>query len=104
MSATDYQQQALQFQPEADLLRGRVIAITGAGDGIGRALALAVARHGAEVVLIGRTVKRLEAVHAEIEKIRRQKRKRSRRAQARMLDAKSRHSEKKAQRRNASPE
>src|SRR5580698_2763523 len=36
------------------------------------------------------------ARRAEIEKIRRQKRKRSRRAQARMLDAKSRHSEKKA--------
>jgi NAD(P)-dependent dehydrogenase (short-subunit alcohol dehydrogenase family) len=70
MSATDYQQQAVAFEPEADLLRGRVIAITGAGDGIGRALALAVARHGADVVLIGRTVKRLEAVHAEIEKIR----------------------------------
>jgi NAD(P)-dependent dehydrogenase (short-subunit alcohol dehydrogenase family) len=70
MSSTDYQQQALNFQPEPDLLRGRVIAITGAGDGIGRALALAAVRHGAEVVLIGRTVKRLEAVHAEIEKIR----------------------------------
>jgi len=36
---------------------------------------------------------------AEIEKIRRQKRKRSRRARARMLDSKSRHSEKKDRRR-----
>jgi NAD(P)-dependent dehydrogenase (short-subunit alcohol dehydrogenase family) len=43
-------------------LAGRVIAITGAGDGIGRALALAAAAHGAEVILIGRTVRKLEAV------------------------------------------
>jgi len=55
-----------QYLPQPELLRGRVIAITGAGDGIGRALSLAVARLGAEVVLIGRNVKRLEAVHAEI--------------------------------------
>jgi len=41
------------------------------------------------------------AHRAAIEKIRRQKRKRSRRAQARMLDNKSRHSDKKAQRRGA---
>jgi NAD(P)-dependent dehydrogenase (short-subunit alcohol dehydrogenase family) len=54
------------YQPPAGLLAGRVIAITGAGDGIGRALALAAARFGAEVVLIGRTVRRLEAVEAEI--------------------------------------
>ena len=54
------------FEPASDALAGRVIAITGAGDGIGRALALAVAAHGAEVVLIGRTVAKLEAVHGQI--------------------------------------
>ena len=54
------------YQPPAGLLAGRVIANTGAGDGIGRALALAAARLRAEVVLIGRTVSRLEAVEAEI--------------------------------------
>ncbi len=69
-SPQDFQQQALAYQPRADLLRGRVIAISGAGDGIGRALAIAAARHGAEVVLIGRTVKRLEAVYAEISAVR----------------------------------
>lgn len=50
--------------PAADELRDRVIAITGAGDGIGRAVALACAQHGATVVLIGRTVRKLEAVYA----------------------------------------
>jgi NAD(P)-dependent dehydrogenase (short-subunit alcohol dehydrogenase family) len=55
-----------QYAAPAGLLRGRVIAITGAGDGIGRMLALAAAQSGAQLVLIGRTVKRLEAVHAEI--------------------------------------
>lgn len=54
------------YQPAPALLAGRVIAITGAGDGIGRAVALAAAAHGAEVVLVGRTVKKLEAVHHEI--------------------------------------
>ena len=54
------------YQPPVDALRGRVIAITGAGEGIGRALALAAATHGAEVILIGRTVSKLEAVHGRI--------------------------------------
>jgi NAD(P)-dependent dehydrogenase (short-subunit alcohol dehydrogenase family) len=51
----------------ADELRDRVIAITGAGDGIGRAVALAAAAHGADVVLIGRTLRRLEATYADIQ-------------------------------------
>ena len=55
-----------RYVPPPELLRGRVIAITGAGDGIGRALALGAANLGAQVVLIGRTVRRLEAVEAEI--------------------------------------
>ncbi|MGE0583315.1 MAG: YciK family oxidoreductase [Steroidobacteraceae bacterium] len=49
-----------------DELAGRVIAITGAGSGIGRAVALACATHGAEVVLLGRTVRKLERVYDEI--------------------------------------
>jgi NAD(P)-dependent dehydrogenase (short-subunit alcohol dehydrogenase family) len=49
-----------------DELAGRVIAITGAGSGIGRAVALSCAAHGAQVILIGRTSAKLEAVHAQI--------------------------------------
>jgi NAD(P)-dependent dehydrogenase (short-subunit alcohol dehydrogenase family) len=54
------------FTPQPNELEGRVIAITGPTRGIGRAVALACAQHGANVVLIGRNIKKLEAVHAEI--------------------------------------
>ncbi len=56
-------------QPIPDEMKGRVVMVTGAGDGIGRAVSLALARAGAEVILLGRTVRKLEAVHAEIEKL-----------------------------------
>jgi NAD(P)-dependent dehydrogenase (short-subunit alcohol dehydrogenase family) len=50
-----------------DLLKGRVILITGASAGIGRGAALACAGHGATVILHGRDTRRLEAVYDEIE-------------------------------------
>ena len=60
------------FDPRAhiarpDELAGRVIAITGASSGIGRAVALACAKFGATVILIGRNARKLETVHGEIE-------------------------------------
>ena len=48
---------------------GRVVMVTGAGSGIGRAVSLSLAQAGAQVILLGRTVKKLEAVHAEIGKL-----------------------------------
>lgn len=54
-------------RPRPDELAGRVIAITGPTRGIGRAVALACAKHGASVVLLGRNQARLEGVHCEIE-------------------------------------
>jgi len=55
------------YKPTPDLLAARTILITGAGDGIGRAAALACAQHGASVILLGRTVSKLEKVYDEIE-------------------------------------
>ena len=52
-----------------DELAGRVIAITGASDGIGRAVAIACAQHGAKIVLIGRNPRKLETVYNEIARI-----------------------------------
>ncbi|MDI5892036.1 YciK family oxidoreductase [Halomonas rhizosphaerae] len=57
----------IDYQPAADLLDGRIILVTGAGDGIGRAAALAFAGHGATVILLGRTIAKLEKVYDEIE-------------------------------------
>ena len=55
------------YQATAQLLQDKTILVTGAGDGIGRAAALAYAAHGATVLLLGRTGSKLEAVYDEIE-------------------------------------
>ncbi|MFZ5844578.1 MAG: YciK family oxidoreductase [Pseudomonadota bacterium] len=54
------------YQPAADALNDRVILITGAGDGIGKTVALGCAKHGATVILLGRQQKKLEAVYDAI--------------------------------------
>ena len=50
-----------------NLLDGRIILITGASDGIGRALAVHAAGHGAQVILHGRKTAKLESVYDEID-------------------------------------
>ncbi len=55
------------YQAPEDLLKNKVILVTGAGDGIGKAAALSYAQHGATVILLGRTVSKLERVYDEIE-------------------------------------
>jgi NAD(P)-dependent dehydrogenase (short-subunit alcohol dehydrogenase family) len=55
------------YQPQADLLRNKTILVTGAGDGIGKAAALSYAAHGATVILLGRTERKLDAVYDQIE-------------------------------------
>ena len=53
-------------EPAADSLAGRVILVTGAGQGLGRAVALACARHGATLALLGRKQEKLEATYDAI--------------------------------------
>jgi len=56
----------LNFVPQANALDGRIILVTGADDGIGRAISKAYAGYGATVVLLGKTIAKLEAVYDEI--------------------------------------
>lgn len=55
------------YRAPRDLLKNRVILVTGAGQGIGRTAALTFADLGATVILHGRNVKKLEKVYDEIE-------------------------------------
>jgi NAD(P)-dependent dehydrogenase (short-subunit alcohol dehydrogenase family) len=57
----------LDYQPDKNLLQGRTILVTGAGSGIGRTISEALAAHGATVVLLGRTLSKLEQVYDAIE-------------------------------------
>lgn len=56
----------LDYQAPSNLLQERVILVTGAGDGIGRAVAIGAAAHGATVILLGRTISKLEKVYDSI--------------------------------------
>ena len=53
-------------QPAAEEMKDRVVLVTGAGDGIGRAVALALAAHGATLILSGRTTRKLEKTYDDI--------------------------------------
>lgn len=55
-----------EWQAPADLLADRVVFITGASEGIGRAAAKTFAAHGATIVAVSRTVARLESLYDEI--------------------------------------
>lgn len=55
------------FSPAPNCLTNKIILVTGAGDGIGRVAAKTFAAHGATVILVGRTLTKLEAVYDEIE-------------------------------------
>ena len=60
-------QPSKQYQPRAQLLANRTVLVTGAGDGIGRVAAISYAEYGADLILLGRTRHKLDAVHDEIE-------------------------------------
>ena len=56
------------YTPPRNLLNNKIILVTGAGDGIGRVAAKTYAAHGAKVILLGRTIKKLESIYDEINK------------------------------------
>ncbi|KFZ37967.1 3-oxoacyl-ACP reductase [Shewanella mangrovi] len=56
----------LEYQPKKDLLKNKIVLVTGAGDGIGKQAALSYAALGATVILLGRTQQKLVAVYDAI--------------------------------------
>jgi NAD(P)-dependent dehydrogenase (short-subunit alcohol dehydrogenase family) len=54
------------WTPANASLKGRVVLVTGAAGGLGRATALAIAHAGATPVLLGRKLRALEKLHDEI--------------------------------------
>ena len=47
------------YQPRKNLLQDKLVAITGATDGIGRALSRSCAKHGAQLLLLAKNQEKL---------------------------------------------
>lgn len=56
----------MNYSIKPNTLKNKIILITGSGDGIGRQAALTFAEQGATIILLGRTVAKLEAVYDQI--------------------------------------
>ncbi len=54
---------------DASSLKGRLALVTGASRGLGRSIALALAREGAHIIAVGRTTGALEELDDEIQKV-----------------------------------
>lgn len=57
------------YKPTENLLTDKIILVTGASRGIGRAIAKTYARYGATVILLARSVKLLSSLYDEIESL-----------------------------------
>jgi NAD(P)-dependent dehydrogenase (short-subunit alcohol dehydrogenase family) len=59
----------ISYEYAGGILKNRIVLVTGATDGIGKALALHIAGLGAQVLLHGRNTKKLEEVYDQISKL-----------------------------------
>ncbi len=70
MNETDeLSQRAREYAASASAFEDRVVLVTGATRGIGRAVAEALVRQGAQTILLGRKLKALDELHAELSKL-----------------------------------
>ena len=58
-----------EYQASRNLLKNKVILVTGGGSGIGREAAFTFAQHGAEVILLSKHVSQLEEAYDLFETI-----------------------------------
>jgi len=56
----------LNYQPKPQSLNNKVILVTGAADGIGRAVSLSLAKHGATVILLDKKTRHLEKLYDQM--------------------------------------
>ena len=59
----------MKIENHPECLNDKIILISGASDGIGKAAALNCAKHGATVILIGKTLAKIELLYDEIESL-----------------------------------
>lgn len=59
----------VEMIPKEFSLEGKVAIVTGAGRGIGKAIALVLAEGGADIVVVARTAKQIEQTAEEIRKL-----------------------------------
>lgn len=55
------------FKPAADLLKDKIILVTGATGSFGRVVSMAYAKHGATVILLAKNLRLVEALYDKIE-------------------------------------
>jgi NAD(P)-dependent dehydrogenase (short-subunit alcohol dehydrogenase family) len=69
MSSTQTTTAWRTYAPAANALEGRIILVTGATSGIGRAVARDLVKHGATVIAHGRSEKALQEVYEELKQL-----------------------------------